>query len=558
MKARNKIMSLMVALILIVTVITSNGIDTNNIHAESITPKGTILTMYGVTEETPSLLIKGKLIDRETRSFVNGITLRVNYYDDVRDGNLVESYQIISGSQQDNNYNVFTNVNAWKNGIKLVEIVLDQDVEEDVMMPSTSGNVGRINARYDANGGTFINGTDKHLVKSYIGGTLSSFVGYEEPTKENATFSHWTQEKSSGLISWEDQAKVIPELERGSNTINLEAVWIDNTPEYDVFFESNGGTPVEPLLGITAGSTISEPVNISKTGFKFDGWFTDSELTLPWQFATDTVQSSMTLFAKWTPRQYTVKFVDVMNQTLVEFTDLKYNASVPTSYVNAISKVGHSYKVFHDQNLTNVWNSQNFTVTEDTVLFVDYTKNDYVLSFETIGGSTVEPVRLKFGSLIGQSHATTKSGYTFKGWFLDAGFTTPVTSETVITENMTIYAQWKEIPIAQKVTLSFETNGGTLIPQHEFQKGSLIGTEYITTKSGHTFEGWFVDAGFTTPVTNETIIVENMTIYAKWNKNTEAVLPATGMSSTDYVFVGLAIAFVGFGITFMSKRRDGK
>ncbi|WZU01336.1 InlB B-repeat-containing protein [Erysipelothrix sp. D19-032] len=197
----------------------------------------------------------------------------------------------------------------------------------------------------------------------------------------------------------------------------------------------------------------------------------------------------MTLFAKWTPRQYTVKFVDVMNQTLVEFTDLKYNASVPTSYVNAISKVGHSYKVFHDQNLTNVWNSQNFTVTEDTVLFVDYTKNDYVLSFETNGGSTVEPIRLKFGSLIGQSHATTKSGYTFKGWFLDAGFTTPVTSETVITENMTIYAQWKEIPIAQKVTLSFETNGGTLIPQHEFQKGSLIGTEYITTKSGHTFEG---------------------------------------------------------------------
>ncbi|WP_159649624.1 InlB B-repeat-containing protein [Erysipelothrix aquatica] len=482
MKARNKIMSLMVALILMITVITSNGMDTNSIHAESITPKGTILTMYGITEETPSLLIKGKLIDRETRSFVNGITLRVNYYDNVRGGNLVESYQIISGSQQDNNFNVFANVNAWRNEVKLVEIILDQDVAEDVIMPSTSGNVGRINARYDANGGSFTNGTDKHLVKLYIGGTLSSFVGYEEPTKENATFSHWTQEKSSGLISWENQGKVIPESERGSNTISLKAVWIENTTEYDVFFESNGGTAVEALLGITAGSTISEPVNILKTGFKFDGWFTDSELTLPWQFATDTVQNTMTLYAKWTPRQYTDKFVDVMNQTLVEFTDLKYDAAVPTSYVNAMSKVGHSYKVFHDQNLTNVWNSQNFTVTEDTVLFVDYTKNDCVLSFET--------------------------------------------------------------------------NGGTLIPRHEFQKGSLIGTEYITTKSGHTFEGWLLDAKFTTPVTNETVITENMTIYAKWNKNTDAVLPATGMSTTSYVFIGITAVIVGLGVVLWSQKND--
>ncbi len=121
---------------------------------------------------------------------------------------------------------------------------------------------------------------------------------------------------------------------------------------------------------------------------------------------------------------------------------------------------------------------------------------------------------------------------------------------------MTIYAQWKEIPVAQKVTLTFETNGGSALAPIVFEKGSLIGVDHSTTKSGYTFGGWFTDAEFKNAVTNETVITENMTIYAKWNKNPDAVLPATGMSTTSYVFIGVTAVIIGLGVVLWSRKKD--
>lgn len=632
MKYRKKFAALLLACVLMITVVIGNGNGISTIKAEALTPKNTVLSSYGIYEETPGFLIRGELIRREDSSRVNGVKLRVEHYDQINGGNLLDSYSIVSGNEVDNFYNVFIRTDVWRTEIKRIDVVLDEDVADNVSMPSSSTNVGRINARYIAEGGKFENGTDLNIVPSYINGKLPMFAGYEVPTKENAEFSHWALVKGSTMIPWDADTMVIPESERRSNTIIFKAVWIDKIPTYTVDFESNGGTPVTSYLDVEQGTTISKPENVTKTGHVLDGWFTDAELLTPWNFDTDTVEGSMTLYAKWTPAKYNVKFVDTANTLLVEFKDVIYNNSVPSSYVNAISKLGHTYKIYINQALTTQWVSEGYTVSEDVIFYVDYTKEQFTLSFETNGGSTLEPMNLEFGSLIGNSHITTKSGYTFEGWFLDSTFTNPVTASTAINEDMTIYAQWKEIPISKKVTLSFETNGGTSIAQHEFQKGSLIGTDYTTTKSGYTFDGWFLDSGLTTPLTNttvinenmtiyaqwkeipvtekvtltfeanggselapivfekgskigtnhsttkkgytfggwfmdaeleqavnnETTITENMTIYAKWNKNTDAVLPATGMSSSDYIFVGLAIAFVGFGITFMSKKRDEK
>lgn len=68
----------------------------------------------------------------------------------------------------------------------------------------------------------------------------------------------------------------------------------------NVKFESNGGTAVSSVRGLTAGSTITEPAAPTKNGFTFAGWYQDEALTTGWDFDVNTIPSSdITLYAKW-------------------------------------------------------------------------------------------------------------------------------------------------------------------------------------------------------------------------------------------------------------------
>lgn len=68
---------------------------------------------------------------------------------------------------------------------------------------------------------------------------------------------------------------------------------------FTVSFDSNGGTSVGPISGVTSGQKVTAPTPPIKTGFVFDGWFKDVALTDDWVFGTDTVTANITLYAKW-------------------------------------------------------------------------------------------------------------------------------------------------------------------------------------------------------------------------------------------------------------------
>lgn len=66
---------------------------------------------------------------------------------------------------------------------------------------------------------------------------------------------------------------------------------------YTVVFDSNGGTSVD-AQAVEAGAKATEPSPApTKEGYTLDGWFTQA--IEEWDFATDTVESDMTLYAKW-------------------------------------------------------------------------------------------------------------------------------------------------------------------------------------------------------------------------------------------------------------------
>lgn len=69
---------------------------------------------------------------------------------------------------------------------------------------------------------------------------------------------------------------------------------------------------------------------------------------------------------------------------------------------------------------------------------------DYTLSFETNGGSEIDSVTAAEGTTISLAdYTTTRSGYTFKGWYADSALETLIT-EVTLTGDTTVYAGWAE------------------------------------------------------------------------------------------------------------------
>jgi uncharacterized repeat protein (TIGR02543 family) len=107
-----------------------------------------------------------------------------------------------------------------------------------------------------------------------------------------------------------------------------------------------------------------------------------------------------------------------------------------------------------------------------------------------------------------------RSGYTFNGWFDAQSGGTPMTESTIITANITIYAQYTSSIICN-VFIHVDNGSMTWV---RLQSGSALGGLLATpTKAGYIFLGWFTAQSGGTEVTANTIINSSpFDIWARW------------------------------------------
>lgn len=147
----------------------------------------------------------------------------------------------------------------------------------------------------------------------------------------------------------------------------------------------------------------------------------------------------------------------------------------------------------------------NVKLEENTVIIAKWTKSLRTVTFIT-SGSTVPQQSIPHGELATEPADPTRTHYTFSHWELNDesyDFSQPVN------QNIILYAVWT--PIVYSV--SFETSGGTVIPNQTLNSGSLPIKPNNPEKENHTFDGWYIGENkyeFDTPITQNTII------YAKW------------------------------------------
>ena len=93
----------------------------------------------------------------------------------------------------------------------------------------------------------------------------------------------------------------------GASDVTLYGKWATNT--YTVTFNSQGGNTVSSQT-VEHGGLVNRPTAPTKTGYTFGGWYKESGCTNAWDFATDTVTTNVTLYAKWNINTYTVTYSD--------------------------------------------------------------------------------------------------------------------------------------------------------------------------------------------------------------------------------------------------------
>lgn len=69
---------------------------------------------------------------------------------------------------------------------------------------------------------------------------------------------------------------------------------------FPVYFNSNGGSAVNPQY-VLVGGKVTEPSDPTKSGYVFDAWYTDVELTTPYDFDEEVTDEELgfTLYAGW-------------------------------------------------------------------------------------------------------------------------------------------------------------------------------------------------------------------------------------------------------------------
>ena len=294
-----------------------------------------------------------------------------------------------------------------------------------------------------------------------------------DPTKTGYTFIGWSE--------------AIPATMPAKN-MTITAKW--NINQYTITFDTVGGSTIESITQ-DYGTAINAPAAPTKTGHTFAGWDKTIPATMP--------AESVTITAKWTVNQYTITLmVDGAEQITIHDD---YGADI-SQHIGAINKEGYSFIGWAKEDGTLF--TQTTMPAENLVLHACWGINQYTITFDTDGGSTIESITQDYGTAILAPAAPTKKGYTFAGWDKEIPATMPAAEDVI-----TITAKWT----INKYTITFfDTDGGSTIESITQDYGTPITAPAAPTKTGYTFAGWDKTIPATMPA-------ENMNITAQWTVN---------------------------------------
>lgn len=299
-------------------------------------------------------------------------------------------------------------------------------------------------------------------------------------------------------------------------------------PNNTIIFNSNQGSGTTLCQHMSDGSTTNLRINIfARPGYTFNGWNTAANgtgtaYTDQAAYTMNNTNTDVILYAQWSLATYSITY-NLNGGSNAGGNPATYNTTSDITFL-APTKTGYTFAGWYS-------NAMYFGVlpeivpgsTGDVSVYAKWVANSDTITFNANGGTGT----LSQSMTTGNAHpltlnTLTYTGYTFAGWNTLANGTGTVYADgavyTMGTGNVTLYAQWTIVTYGITYTLNGGTNNGSNPATYQVTTSTI--TLAAPTKSGSTFDAWYSDAGFTTPVTTIPLgSTGAIGVYAKFTLN---------------------------------------
>ncbi len=347
--------------------------------------------------------------------------------------------------------------------------------------------------RFDSRGGSPI---DPIAVNDNA--TISAPV---PPTLTGHTLAGWYRDE--GLTDdWDFNSDTV------TDNITLYAKWTANS--YTVRFDKNGGDTEASPGAITAdyNTTISLPAPPEKTGHTFTGWNTMPEGNGNAFTDVTAVTGDATVYAQWSVNRYTIAFDKNGGDTEASPGSIEADYNTFASLPTPPEKAGHTFTGWNTMpDGTGSPFTGSTAVTGDATVYAQWAINSYTVTFQDWNGDTLKTESVLYLSAATAPADPIRTGFTFTGW--DVAFGS-------VSHDLVVTAQY----IINTYTVTFDKNGGTTEPSPKTKTAQYNTTVVLPTppgKTGSAFVGWStMPDGTGTSFTDDTIVTEDITVYAQW------------------------------------------
>lgn len=268
--------------------------------------------------------------------------------------------------------------------------------------------------------------------KARVGSTLPT-ADAPTATRDGYTFTFWSRE---GQIGTDVTGQTV------NGWTNLVANWearTDTPYTVEHYLENLDGNYALDTTEHLKGTTDTTVTAAAKS---YDNFTYDS--TVPDTVASGNIAADGSLVLKLF---YTRNTYDYTVRHIKQLPDGSYdeaNAEVETLSGKFEALAAVTAKDYGSHYPTNDADTkQNIKIEKGLTIDVKYDLDEHTLTFETNGGSAINPVTVRHGNAVARPADPTKDKYTFIGWYVDPEFTAKYDFATVLEADKTIYAKFE-------------------------------------------------------------------------------------------------------------------
>ena len=288
-------------------------------------------------------------------------------------------------------------------------------------------------------------------------------------TKTGYKFVNWNTKADGSGTAYTNQQSVKNLTTTNGATINLYAQWTPIT--YTISFNGNGSTS-----GSTASMSMTYDVSknltangFGKTGYIFSGWNTKADGSgtnyadkQSVKNLSSTQGATITLYAKWTPITYTVKYNANGGSGSTSSSSHTYDVAKNLT-ANSFTKTGYIFKNWNTKadgtgtSYTDKQSVKNLTTINGATinLYAQWTPITYTIKFDGNGSTSGSTASMSMTYDVAKAltaNGFKKTDHTFTCWSIvkdgqGACYADKQSVKNMTTVNggvVTLYAQWEE------------------------------------------------------------------------------------------------------------------